>query len=78
MERKSLIKTIATLVKLRDTYHSQLDASSRDELDDVLGQLTRLARSERRNIPLGELAMRALKIIGSTVELVTKLTDLMK
>lgn len=78
MQKKSLKNIIATLQKLRDVYHSQLDASDLDELDDVLGQLTRLAQSERKEIPLGELAVRGIRIIDTTVRLVTNLTDLMK
>lgn len=78
MRKESLKNNIATLQKLRDAFHSQLDASDRDELDDVLRQLTRLAQSERQDIPLGELATRVLQIIESTIRLVTNLTDLMK
>jgi hypothetical protein len=78
MNKKSLKNNIATLNKLRDTYHSQLDAGDLDELDDVLEQLTRLEQSEREEIPLGELAMRGISIIDNTLRLVTNLTDLMK
>lgn len=78
MNKISLKNNIATLNKLRDTYHSQLDASDLDELDDVLEQLTRLEQSEREEIPLGELAMRGISIIDNTLRLVTNLTDLMK
>jgi hypothetical protein len=69
---------VATLQKLRDKYHSQLDARSQAEFDDVLKELKKLDQSEGRNLPLGELALRALRIIDSTVRLVTNLTDLMK
>ena len=78
MQNATLRNNIAMLQKLRDAYHSQLDASSRDELDDVLAQLTKLSQSGQRNIPLGELAVRALRIIDNTLRLVTNLTDLMK
>lgn len=78
MHKKSIKNIIATLEKLRDVYHSQLDASDLDELDDVLEQLTRLDHSEREEIPLGELAMRGIRIIDNIVRLVTNLTDLMK
>jgi hypothetical protein len=78
MHKKSIKNIIAILEKLRDVYHSQLDASDLDELDDVLEQLTRLDQSEREEIPLGELAMRGIRIIDNIVRLVTNLTDLMK
>ena len=78
MNKNSLKNSIATLQRLRDTYHSQLDASDLDELDDVLEQLIRLEQSEGEEIPLGELAIRGLSIIDNTLRLVTNLTDLMK
>jgi hypothetical protein len=78
MKMTSIENIIATLKKLRDAYHSQLDASDLDELDDVLGQLTRLEQSGREQVPLGELAMRGISIIDNTLRLVTNLTDLMK
>lgn len=78
MQYYSLKTIIATLQKLRDAYHSQLDAGDRAELDDVLEGLTRLAQSEQGDIPLGELAVRGLRIIDNTLRLVTNVTDLMK
>jgi hypothetical protein len=78
MGKIPLKNIIATLEKLRDAYHSQLDASDLDELDDVLKQLIRLAQSQRQDIPLGELAMRGIRIIDHTIRLVTNITDLMK
>ena len=74
----SLENTVATLQKLRDGYHSQLDARDRAEFDDVLDQLTKLSQSEKRHLPLGDLALRGLRIIDNTLRLVTNLTDLMK
>jgi hypothetical protein len=78
MKTTSIKNIIATLEKLRDAYHGQLDASDLAEFDDVLGQLTRLEQSGREQVPLGELAMRGISIIDSTLRLVTNLTDLMK
>lgn len=78
MKKECLKNNIATLKKLRDAYHSQLDASDREELDDVLKQLIRLAQLERDNIPLGELSIRVLLIIELIIRLVTNVTDLMK
>jgi len=78
MKKESLKNNIATLQKLRDAYHSQLDAGDREELDNILKQLIKLAQSERDNIPLGELSIRVLLIIEIIVRLVTNLTDLMK
>lgn len=78
MQTKSLKNIVATLQKLRDAYHSQLDASDLDELDAVLNELTRLMQQRRKEIPLGDVAFRALRVIDSTLKLVTNLTDLMK
>ncbi|MFS8063543.1 MAG: hypothetical protein ACMG5Z_03040 [Luteimonas sp.] len=78
MHKQSIGNIIVTLNKLRDAYHSQLDASDLDELDDVLEQLTKLDQSKWDEIPLGELAIRGINIIDNTIRLVTNLTDLMK
>lgn len=78
MKHDVLKNNIATLQKLRDAYHSQLDAGALAELDDVLQKLKRLAEEERPEIPLGELARRVLRIIDTAMTLVTNLTDLMR
>lgn len=78
MKHDVLKNNIATLQKLRDVHHSQLDAGALAELDDVLQRLKRLAEEERPEIPLGELALRVLQIIDTAMTLVTNLTDLMR
>lgn len=78
MKHDVLKNNIATLQKLRDVHHSQLDAGALAELDDVLQKLKRLAEEERPEIPLGELALRVLRIIDTVMTLVTNLTDLMR
>jgi len=78
MKHDVLKNNIATLQKLRDVHHSQLDAGALAELDDVLQKLKRLAEEDRPEIPLGELALRVLRIIDTAMTLVTNLTDLMR
>lgn len=78
MKHDVLKNNIATLQKLRDVHHSQLDAGALAELDDVLQKLKRLAEEERPEISLGELALRVLRIIDTAMTLVTNLTDLMR
>ncbi|WP_153117017.1 hypothetical protein [Rhodocyclus tenuis] len=78
MKHDVLKNNIATLQKLRDVHHSQLDAGALAELDDVLQKLKRLAEEERPEIPLGELALRVLQIIDTVMTLVTNLTDLLR
>lgn len=78
MKHDVLKNNIATLQKLRDAHHSQLDADALAELDDVLQKLKRLAEEEKLEIPLGELALRVLRIIDTVMTLVTNLTDLMR
>lgn len=78
MKHDVLKNNIATLQKLRDVHHSQLDAGALAELDDVLQELKRLAEEERPEIPLGELALRVLRIIDTAMTLVTNLTELMR
>lgn len=78
MEKNVLKNSIATLQKLRDVYHSQLDAGSLAELDDVLQQLTRLTETQRLDVPLGDLALRSILIFDNLLRLVTNLTDLMR
>lgn len=75
MKHHSLNNVITTLNKLRDEYHSQLSASSRAELDNVLEELTRLTQSKQKNILLGDIAMRSLRIIDTTIRVVSTLTD---
>lgn len=78
MKHDVLKNNIATLEKLRDAHHSQLDAGALAELDDVLQKLKRLAEEEKPEIPLGELALRVFRIIDTAMTLVTNLTDLMR
>jgi len=78
MKYEILKNSIATLNKLRDDYHSQLDAGALAELDDVLQQLTRLTEASGKDVSLGGLAVRTLQIIDSVVSLVTNVTDLMR
>lgn len=78
MDNHDLKKNIERLQNLRDVHHSQLDAGALAELDDVLQQLKRLAESGRRDIQLGELGLRVLRILDVALRLVTNLTDLMR
>lgn len=71
----NLKRNITTLQKLRDTYHSQLDAGALAELDDVIQQLTRLVESEIPEASLGELATRSVRIIDNVLRLVTNIAD---
>lgn len=75
MKNGNLKTNIATLKKLRDAYHSQLDASTLAELDDVIQKLTRLAESDSSETSLGELAMRSVRIIDNVLKLVTNITN---
>lgn len=78
MKIEILKNCIATLKKLRDEHHSQLDAGALAELDDVLQQLTRLTETEGKDVSLGGLAVRAIQIIDSVISVVTNVTDLMR
>ena len=78
MKMHSLRKCIKTLEKARDAYSSQLSASVLAELDDVILELTRLAKNGGADVKLGYLSHRALKAIALTVRLVSNLTDFMK
>lgn len=78
MDIHDLKNNIKRLEKLRDAYHSQLDAGALAELDDVLQKLKTLAELGRREIPLGELGLRVLQIMELVLSLVTNLTDLMR
>jgi hypothetical protein len=76
MQKDALAVAIAMLEKLRETYHSQLDASVLVELDDVVGLLKRqseLSEAARHE----ELEGRVLRIMGWVLRLVTNVTDLM-
>lgn len=78
MHSQKLKEIIATLKKLRDAHHSQLDASVRAELDDVLKELTKLDQLGKREVPLGEIALRGLSIIDNILRVVTNVTDFLK
>jgi hypothetical protein len=78
MHLNKLKQSIATLEKLRAAHHSQLDASAKAELDDVLKELTRLDQLEKREVPLGEIALRSLSIIDNVLRVVTNVTNFLK
>jgi hypothetical protein len=78
MHLHKLKESIATLEKLRAAHHSQLDASVIAELDDVLKELTRLDQLGKRDVPLGEIALRGLSIIDNILRVVTTVTNFLK
>ena len=79
MKHDVLKNNIATLQKLRDVHHSQLDAGALAELDDVLQQLRNMLDSSgRRELEHGELVFRALRITDIVIRTVSNLTDWMK
>lgn len=75
MKYGNLKRNIATLNRLRDAYHSQLDASTLAELDDLIQKLTRLEEVGNSDASLGELALRSLRIIDNVLRLVTNLAN---
>lgn len=75
MTNGNLKRNVTTLQRLRDAHHSQLDAGTLAELDDVLQLLTKLAESEVPEASRGELAMRSLRIIDNVLFLVTNITN---
>ncbi|RAS38024.1 hypothetical protein [Paraburkholderia bryophila] len=76
MQKDALTVAIATLQKLRETYHSQLDAGVLAELDDVVGLLKQ--QSDRQEaVRREELEGRVLRIIAMILRLVTNITSLM-
>lgn len=76
MQKDALAVAIATLEKLRETYHSQLDAGVLAELDDVL-ELLRQQCERREAVRRVELEDRALRIFAAVLRIVTNITDLM-
>lgn len=75
MTNGNLKRNVTTLLKLRNAYHSQLDASALAEFDDVIQELTRLAESDVPEATLGELATRSVRIIDNVLILVTNITN---
>lgn len=78
MQDRSLKNSIATLQKLRDAHHSQLDADALAELDNVLFQLRTFSSSEKREPSREDLAIRVLRIMDVVIRAVSNLTDWMK
>jgi hypothetical protein len=74
----SLKNCIAVLEQLLDATDSQLDTGVRSELVAVIAELTRISESQRNNVELGTLGLRALEAIAQIISLVTNLTNLMK
>lgn len=77
MKPHDLENSIRTLQKLRDTHHSQLDASDLVELDTVIAEL-KMVSDCTNNEELGTLGLRVLQVIGIVISLVTNVRDLMK
>ena len=77
MKTHDLKNSIRTLQKLRDTHHSQLDASVLVELDTVIADLN-MASDCTNKEELGTLSFRVLQMIGIVISLVTNVRDLMK
>ncbi len=78
MQIDSLKNSITTLKKLRDAYHSQLDAIVLDELDDVIAELTRHSDKQEKEWPFETPKGRVLKIIAQVINIATNIADLMK
>ncbi|CAD6509577.1 hypothetical protein LMG28727_00256 [Paraburkholderia kirstenboschensis] len=76
MQKDALAVAIATLEKLRETYHSQLDAGVLAELDDVL-ELLKQQFERLEAIRRGELEDRVFRIFAMVLRIVTNVTDLM-
>ncbi|MFM0302686.1 hypothetical protein PQQ99_21430 [Paraburkholderia sediminicola] len=76
MQKDALAVAIATLEKLRETYHSQLDASVLAELDDVL-ELLKQQFERLEAVRRGELEDRVFRIFAMVLRIVTNVTDLM-
>nr|WKF57012.1 hypothetical protein HUO10_001488 [Paraburkholderia busanensis] len=76
MQKDALTVAIATLQKLREIYHSQLDASVLAELDDVL-ELLKQQFERLEVIRRGELECRVFRIFAMVLRIVTNITDLM-
>jgi putative sterol carrier protein len=76
MQKDALAVAIATLEKLRETYHSQLDASVLAELDDVL-ELLKQQFERLEAVRRGELEDRVFRIFAMVLRIVTNITDLM-
>lgn len=78
METSVLKNCLKQLKTLRDAKYSQLDASVRHEFDEIIRELEIASESEAREVSVGPTAKRALKLIGSVVEVTTNLADLVK
>lgn len=76
MQKDALAVAIATLEKLRETYHSQLDAGVLAELDDVL-ELLKQQFERLEAVRRGELEDRVFRIFAMVLRIVTNVTDLM-
>lgn len=76
MQRK-FVDSIRTLKSLRDTYQSQLDISAVTELNAVIAELESIdnhSKSEYKQ----ELGLRALKVIGIVISVVSNIHNWMK
>ena len=79
MKPSKLKNCIATLLKLRDVYESQLDARVLVELDEVIAVLNDAVSGDNHcEENLGVIGFRALELIECIIKIVTNVTALMK
>ncbi len=79
MKASTLKNCIATLVKLRDVYESQLDARVLEELDEVIAALKgKVSDNNQCEENLSVIGFRALVLIECIINIVTNVTTLMK
>lgn len=76
MQKDALEVATATLNKLRETYHSRLDAGALAELDGVL-ELLKQQCEHREAVRREELESRVLRVIAMILRIVTNVADLM-
>ena len=76
MQKDALEVATATLNKLRETYHSRLDAGALAELDGVL-ELLKQQCEHREAVRREELESRVFRVFAMILRIVTNVTDLM-
>ncbi len=78
MEIDTLKNSIATLQKLRNAHHSQLDTRVLLELDEVIAELTKFSANKQNSLKLGTLSLKTLQVISQVINVISNITDLMK
>jgi hypothetical protein len=75
MKKRRCYGVARMLIVLRDAHHDQLGTSELSDLNGVIEELMEASQSSKPEVPLGDVADRALRVMASVIDLVHNFTD---